>query len=345
MFKRHSQYLGQILGVAGTRVLTKLERPVYHRQFRIRASVTIQIAVAAVTNIRNQGSAFAIWDFIGITGGGDADQMVLDGPTLRHIAEVFSLSGLSATRLTNTAVATYNLVEEAFLYASFPGDADPHCYAYKPSNPNKDLYFFAQLRADGGSGGLVTAGGATVTITNPVLQVEEVFDEATAGAPDFIPLIRQDTIKIAVNGAQAPYYFNTPNAIRLVVLKESTDQGIVGDILVDLSVRSKNRIYWGPGQIPIDDIQRGMESEAGGAVYAAGQGPSATGAAIGGFTFFNFMENGRAANQVDGTEAGLRIQMTANQSAQANVTQSNVVVTFVEGVRDARTKPKLAYSI
>lgn len=344
-FKRRTNFLNAIAGNAGNRVLTKLTSGVFHRALRIRAACTIAISVAAVTNIRNKGSAFAIWDFLGLTGGGDSDVVSMDGRTTRAIAEFYSLSGLSATRLTTTAVGNYNLVEEAVIQFSFAGDADPHAWAYTKKDQGKDLYFFAQLRADGGTGGLVTQGGATVVMSNQTLQVEELFDPTTVGQPDFIPFVRQITKKIAANGLQDPIYINAQNAIRGLFIQETTDQGEVGDILVDLSLFSGKNTYYGPAQIPIDDLKRSQEFEYGGAVYSVGLGPSATGASIGAYTFLNFAENGRMPNMIPATESDLQLRVTANTSGQAGVTQSNLVITSIEGVRDARTKPKLAYSL
>lgn len=344
-FKRRTNFLNAIAGNAGNRVLTKLTSGVYHRALRIRASCTIQIAVAVVTNIRNKGSAFAIWDFLGLTGGGDSDVVSIDGRTTRALSEFYSPSGLSATRLTSTAIGTYNLVEEATIQFSFAGDADPHAWAYTKRDQGKDLYFFAQLRADGGTGGLVTQGGATVTMSNQVLQVEEIFDPTTVGQPDFIPFVRQITKKISANGLQDPVYINAQNALRGLFIQETTDQGEVGDILVDLSLFSGKQTYWGPAQVPIDDIQRAQELEFGGQVYATGQGPSATGANIGAYTYLHFAENGRMPNMIPATESDLQLRVTANTSAQAGVTQSNLVITSIEGVRDSRTKPKLVYSL
>src|SRR5579859_4532052 len=207
MLKTIRQPLANIVGVAGQRVFAELSSGVFHRRLAVRSSCAIQVSVANATNVRNGGSSFGIWDFIGITGGGDGDRYVLDGRSLRAISEAYAPSALSSTRLTTPNIGgPTTLTESATMFFAFPTDADPHATVYRRKQPEKKLFAFAQLRADGGNGGLVTPGGATVAVTVPTLQIEEVYDDMTGLFPDFIPLVRQDVVPIAVNGLQAPYY-------------------------------------------------------------------------------------------------------------------------------------------
>jgi hypothetical protein len=342
MFKTIKNPFQSIIGVAGQPVPTDLRNGVLTRALQLRTSVGYNVTVAG-TRVVNKGSAWGLWDFIKVVAGGE-EVVNMDGRSLRALAEAFAPSILSATRLAGTGVANSALAEAARLSfgttlgAMSNANATPMATAFREKNPGKKLQLTAQLRADGGAGGLMTGG--TVVITAPTISGEQILDDLTAGAPDFIPFIRQDVITVAAANPLFTYLIQSPNYLRGILIQQDTDQGEVGDIVTSLAMRMAGRDIIGPAQVAWDNMVRDQENDFGGAVYTTGvsYGQSA-------YLYLNFVEGGRLSNIIPGNATNLRFEFNFQPSAQVGVTVSRLRITFYELARTpGLVRPSLPYN-
>jgi hypothetical protein len=337
MFKSIRTPFQSIVGVAGQPVTTDLRNGVLSRHLDLRSSASYQVTVAG-TRVVNKGSVWGIWDFIKLVAGGE-EMVNLDGRSLRAMAEAFAPSILSATRLAGTGVATTILTEHARLSFGTRFNAVPMATAFREKNPAKKLQVSAQLRADGGAGGVMTGG--TVVLTVPTISGEQYVDDLTSVQPDYIPFIRQDVIAVPAANPLNTYYIQTPNYIRAILIQLDSDQGEVGDIITSLAMRMAGRDIIGPAQVAWDNLLRAQEHDLGGAVYATGvsYGQSA-------YLFLDFAEGGRLSNLIPGNATNLRFEINQQPSAQAGVTVSRIRITFYELARTpGLVKPLLAYKV
>jgi hypothetical protein len=311
-----------IAGVAGQRVFSRLINGVQSHYIQLHTTMTISITTA-VTRIRNKGSAWASWEFIGLDENG-RDRCLMDGRVLRYMAEVFAPSALAATRLTTTGTQLLTLEESARLWFAHPLAAAPAETVFKERDPRQTLQLFAQLRADSGTSELVTGGGITVNTTSAI-DIEHGYDDVTGELPVFIPSIRQQIVPVASANTQLTEFIKTSNFIRAIIIQQDSDEGEVGDIINALALRADGDDIIGPGQAKWIDLIRGQEAEFGGAVFT-------TGLANGGNAYLaiNFQQNGRLANVVSPALLNLRLEMNVSTSAQTGATNSKVRITIYE---------------
>lgn len=311
-----------IVGSAGQRVFSRLINGVQTHYVQLRANSSISITTA-VTRIRNKGSVWAMWDFVGIDENG-RDRVLLDGRVLRAMSEAFAPSALSASRLTSTATGLTTLVESARIYYAHPLAAAPAETVFKERDPRQVLQVFGQLRADGGNGGLATGGTFSIPAT-PTLQIEHGYDDITGELPVFVPSIRQQIVPVSSNNTQLTEFIKTSNFIRAIIIQQDSDEGEVGDVISALALRADGDDIVGPGQVPWDDLCRGQEFELGGAVYATGvsYGQSS-------YCVFNFQQNGRLAQVVSPALLNLRFEFNAATSGQTGATNAKIRITILE---------------
>jgi hypothetical protein len=313
-----------IAGVAGQRVFSRLINGVQTHYVQLRSSGTVTLTTAA-TRLINKGSIWATWDFIGIDENG-RDRVLLDGRVLRYMSEFFSPSALSASRLTATGTGATALVESARIYFAHPLAAAPAETVFKERDPRQTLQVFAQLRADGGIGGLMAPVSGNSMSVVPSIAIEHGYDDITGELPVFVPSIRQQVVSVASANTQLTEFIKTSNFIRAIILQQDTDAGEVGDIITGLALRADGDDIIGPGQVAWDDLCRGMEFEFGGAVYTTGvtYGQSA-------YLGINFQQNGRLSNVVSPALLNLRFEFNVAVSAQTGGTTGNKIrITILE---------------
>src|SRR5438105_11752342 len=147
MYKFNINPRPSITGVAGQRVFSRLINGVQTHYVQLRASGNFTI-VTATGVVRNKGSIWAAWQFIGLDENG-RDRVLIDGRALRAMSEAFSQNQLSFQRLTSTAAGATSLIESARIYFAHPLAAAPAETVFKERDPRQVLQVFGQLAADG----------------------------------------------------------------------------------------------------------------------------------------------------------------------------------------------------
>jgi hypothetical protein len=330
-----------ITGVPGQRVFSRLINGVQTHYVQLRASGNFTIATA-VTSIRNKGSIWAMWNFIGIDENG-RDRVLIDGRALRAMSEAFSQGNLSFQRLTSTAAGATSLIESARIYFAHPLAAAPAETVFKERDPRQTLQVFGQLAADalGASPAELVTGGTLVSFaTTPVLQIEHGYDDITGELPVFVPSIRQQIVPVASANTQLTEFIKTSNFIRFILIQQDSDAGEVGDIINSFALRADGDDIVGPGQVVWDDILRGQEFEFGGNVYemwgsATGSGGTpgnAQGVGLGqsAYLMINFQQNGRLSNVLSPALLNLRFEFNVSTSGQAGASNSKIRLTIGE---------------
>lgn len=327
MYTTTREPVAALLGSAGARVYSdNLRQGVQRYSQQLRVSGTINITVAA-TSVINKGSILGAFNYVGLNDGG-TDVWKIDARTLGFLTDFFGLSPRSTTRLGGTGVAATPLVESAelpFVLPAFFG-GNPQETVYVQPDPTKRIRLFAELRADGGQGGIVRGGTSTMTVV-PRFTAIDLYDDVTKVPPAYVPWCSEERITVAAANAALRYDFSQADydTLRAIILQTDTDQGEVGDILSALRLTVGGRDLIGPAQVPWDDLLRGMElGEHGGAVYA-------TGTSYGQSSYLGifFQESGRLSNALAANLPNGRFEFNVTPSAQAGVTTSQIRVTFL----------------
>lgn len=297
---------------------------------------TVQISVAAATAILNRGSVFALADEIVLDENG-TDRSIATGKALRFASEMAAPSALTAKRVTSTAVGTYLLEEMLRIYFAHPLALDPLETAFVERDPRQALNVQVRTNANPAAQ-LLTAGGATVAVTNIKWTVIQGFEKPTAQglqAPLYIPTIRQQTMQ--VNGAVSAQadYLRTTNLIRQVVVSQEVGGVEVADIINSFTLRGDYRDIIGPSAIDYNDFCLDSEFEFGGAVISSNR------AHMG----LNFQRYGRLSNVLNpAQDVNLRFEYNAQPSATAG--QSLIRTTVFELQRDPLvTAPDIPFPV
>jgi hypothetical protein len=299
----------------------------------VLVSAQLDITVAAATAIRNRGSILAAFDEMGITEAG-GDKWVVDPRVLKFLAETAAPSALTSSRLTSTAVGTYQLKEHFRIALAHPFSVNPRETAYMEHDPTLRLEFFAKLNGtSNGVAKLVNAGGATVALSNIKITIRQGYDGEEAGLPLFIPLVRALTLNVAAASTELPMEIKTTNRLRaMVVSQDTTPVGEVTDIINKAQLRGDSRFWLGPEMLSWDELARAQEFEYGGDVYS---GPK------GAHVMFNFQRFGRLADVLNPAQQDINMRWVfdCQPSVTAGVTSSIIRVTLIELVRDGYVGP------
>lgn len=283
----------------------------------LHARARVQIAVAAVTNIRNRGSVWALFNEVGIDENG-TDRHLYDGRVLRFLSEMHAPSALTATRLTNTAVGTYNLEESAMIWFSHPLSAAPQESVFRELDARQLLQVFANGSTDP-VGALVTIGGATVTIDQVSIEVYHIYDARSQELPLFIPTARQIVQAVSAANPQLEINLKTSKFLRALVIQQDTAGfGEVSDILTAYALRGDFRDIVGPQQTLTDADQFLQEFEFGGLVLSNQA-----------YLGLNFQRGGKLSNVVNPSD-DVNLRIEANVGVSASGTASRLRIALLE---------------
>lgn len=305
---------GAIAPVAGERQFSKLVNGVQGHYVDVVVRATVAISVANATAVLNRGSAWSLFDEVGIEENG-TDRMIMHGRVLRFLSEMAAPSALSATRLTSPNIGTYNLEESARIYFAHPFAANPRETAFREHDQRQDLRAFAKLSSNAAAA-LLTVGGATVAVTAVSISITHGYDKDERDLPYFIPRIYQQVVQVTGTNAQLPEYIRTNNALRaLVVSQETTTVGEVGDVINALALKSDTRDIVGPNPVKLAELAYASEFDFGGAVVSTNK------AHVG----FNFQQWGRLAYLLTpGQDVNLRFEFDVQASASAGTSQIRI---------------------
>lgn len=292
----------------------------------ITGRATVQVSVAAATEVRNRGSVFGMLDEL-VLAENRAERQLLDGMTARTISEMNSPSALSAKRIpTNpdgtVAIGTYALEESIRLFFAWPFALAPGETAFIERDMRMSLEILARTPANLADG-IITAGGATVAVTNLSFTVYQDYQtEPATQAPYFIPTVRQ--LALNVNGPinKEPLFLRTANPIRAMVITQRVDgYGEVGDIITQLTLRGDRKSVIGDAPANWNDLVLASEYEFGGAVADAKRAN----------LVLSFQKEGKLSKALNpAAYANLRLELWGNKSAKAPANQSMVRVTLLE---------------
>jgi hypothetical protein len=315
-----------IAGTTGQRVFSRLINGVQTHYIQLRASGTYTVTTA-LTAVRNKGSIWAAWQFIGLDENG-RDRVLLDGRVTRAMSEAFAPQGLSFTRL-GTATGATTLVESARIYFAHPLAAAPAETVFKERDPRQVLQVFGQLQSDimGVTPSELVSGGSSSFATTPVLAIEHCYDDITGELPVFIPSIRQQIVSVTAANSQLTEFIKTSNFIRWILLQQDTANGEAGDVINSFAFRADGDDIYGPGQVTWDDLERGQEFEFGGNVYnmlgsstvnggGTPGGSPGVGEGASSYLMLNFQQNGRLAQVISPALLNLRFEYNVSTSAQ-----------------------------
>lgn len=328
MYKIIRDFPGSVVGDATKRVYSDpLRKGVQRYWDDLNVSGTINITVAA-TRVINRGSILGAFNYIGINEGG-TDVVKIDARTLGVYTDVLAEQPRSSTRLGGTGVAATPLQEMVRLSYAWPRPMSevPQETVLVDSvkGDDKKVRIFAELRADGGQGGIVTGGTSNMSVT-PQFTILERYDDITAKKPLLLPLISQDVLDVTSASNAKRYEFSLSDMVglRAIILQQDTDQGEVGDIIKALKFMVGGRQIIGPSQANWDDLLRGMQLDSDGFVYATGvsYGQSSYLAII-------FQDHGRLSQIQNPNLPNTAFEFNWQQSAQAGVTKSQVRLTFI----------------
>lgn len=341
MYTTIREPVAAVIGSAGARVYSDNLRQGVQRYLQaLRASGTINVSVAA-TEVLNRGSILGAFTYLGLNDGGE-DAWKIDARTLGFYNDVLNLSLRSSTRLGGVGVAATPLVEEVALPFVLPAHfgGNPQETVYVQKDPTKRIRLFAELRGDGGQGGIVRGGTSNMSVV-PRFTAIDKYDDVTRVPPDFIPLVSEELVTVAAASGALRHDFSQADfdVLRAILLQTDSDQGEVGDIISALRLAVGGRDIIGPAQVPWDDLLRGMESDFGGPVYVTGTGKGQSA-----YLAILFQESGRLSNTLPANLPNGRFEFNAAPSGSAGVTSSQIRITYIGLKRTAGiTKASLNY--
>lgn len=320
--------LNTIVPTQGVRTFTNMINGV--RSFAVRIRARAQVVVAGgITSVRNRGSAFALFDEVGVSENG-VDKVNLDGRMLRFLSEMHAPSALSASRMA-LANGTYNLEETAVIWFAHPLAASPVETAFIEADPRQALQVFAKYNGDSARLGAAGAGTITITPGSVSLTVQQIYDDQRSQLPLLLPYHRQIVQPITATVTDFPIYLKTSRYVRAIAIQQDTDgAGEVSDILSSLALRGDFRDIIGPQKVAQDDLVYGSELEFGGAVSDGG-GLGVSGAVREGYLGINFQRNGRLSNILNpNTDVNLRLEVNAAVSVTVGATASKLRISLLE---------------
>jgi hypothetical protein len=301
--------LNTIVPVGGTRIRSRLLNGMRTWVVKLTVRATVDVAVAPAGALRNRGSAFALFDEIGIEENGE-ERVRLDGRMLRFMSEFFAPSALTSVRAA-TPIATYLLEESAYIYFAHPLSVAPQETVFRERDARQQVDVFVRMFAAPSAAlnaRLFTVGGATVTISAVSVTVSQEFDARSAELPVFIPTMRMVQETIAGANTQLPIFLKSPHFLRGVFIQQDTDEGEATDILSALALRGDFRHIIGPNQQGLDDLQHYGEFEAGGAVLGSQA-----------YLGLNFQKSGKLSNVINPSDdVNLRIEANVTPGAGTN---------------------------
>lgn len=327
MYTTTREPVAQLIGSAGKRVYSdRMRQGVQRWNDHLRVAGTINVTVAG-TSVINKGSILGAFNYLGLNDGG-ADVWKIDARTLGFLTDFFNLNTRSSTRLGGTGVASSPLVEGITIPYALPAwfGGNPQETVHIQPDPTKIIRLFAELRGDGGQGGILRGGTSTMTVV-PNFTAIDVYDDVTRDPPLYVPWASEELITIPSANAARRYDFSQSDydGLRAILIQTDTDQGEVGDIMNALRLQVGGRDIIGPAQVPWDDLLRGMEfGPHGSSVYATGTsyGQSA-------YLGIFFQESGRLSNVLPANLPNGRFEFNVQPSVQGGVTVSQIRVTYL----------------
>ncbi len=298
----------------------------HKRTERFRVTVTGQVDITvAGTGLRNRGSILAAITEVGFADGG-ADKVVLDARLARFISDAFSAAPQPATRLANAGVQAATQLRESFdLWLASPYSMNPGESKYVEPNKQQQLEVFATPVRQIGK----VAAGATGTISNLGLSVEQVYDDLIHQAPKVSVFVRQ--IVQAVPAAQSGLKIDLRGSryLRAIAIQQDTsDTGEVSDIITNLVLRGDNVAIIGDRSVPFKDLVEMLPSEGFGGI----------GGVPGGYWIYDFQRYGRMSSWYNPyQDTNLRLELDVQPSASG--ANSVVRVALIEYERTSATEP------
>lgn len=316
------------VGTDGVRAATQVENNHRTERFLMRVRGQVDITVAG-TGLRNRGSILAAVPQVFFSDGG-TDKYFADSRLANFVANMMGNSALPFTRLATAGIQAATQLEETLpVWLSAARTANPGETKYV--EPNKQ----SQLQVGIVPNRAITqlATGATGTITNLAVTVEQVYDDLLGIQPWCSPFVRQ--VVQDVSGANPALKIDLRGSrwIRAIGIMQDTDQGEVSDIINGLVLRGDSRAIIGDRPVPFLDLNRSLLQEFGGEVPP-------------GYFLYDFCRYGRLSTMFNPYEdTNLRLELDCQPSAVAGATGSKVRVFVWEYETTPATLPTPPVSI
>lgn len=315
-------------GSDGVRAFAEAENNHRTERFLLRVRGQVDITVAG-TGLRNRGSILAAAPSLFFSDGG-TDKYFADSRLANFVANMMANSALPFTRLANAGVQVATQLEETVpIWLSAARTANPNDTKYV--EPNKQSALQVGLIPNRAITQLAT--GATGTITNLTVTLEQVYDDLLGTQPWVSPFVRQ--VIQNVNGANSQLRVDLRGSryIRAIAIMQDTDQGEVSDIINGLVLRGDDRAIIGDRPVPFLDLNRELAQEYGGEIPA-------------GYYLHDFCRYGRLSTMFNPYEdTNLRLELDCQPSAVAGATGSKVRVFVWEYEPTPATLPTPPVSI
>lgn len=304
------------VGLAGKTTTIDLDTSRHSRYLAITVSFTETISVAVATAVRNLGSAFAIFDRIRISESG-VDTGVGDARLFQFASDFLKGQVGSRVRQTSVAIGATNVIERMIIPFERIAQAIGSETRYRVRNPGNrfQLNFDVNLTPDQR---ILTPGGATLAMTNIVIQVRQYTADANdAQLPLWAPRWREQIVQVPAASTALRHELDIgSDYIRgITIAQETTTTGLVTDALSGVQLRDDKRIFVGEtGLVPWAELAADQEFLSNGDVFASNGGSQ---------LHLDFQDRGRLSHVISPAEiAGrLRLIFNAAPSAQAGATQ------------------------
>lgn len=303
-------------GVAGKTATVDLDTSRHSRYLSITTSLTFTTTVAVITAIRNLGSPFAIFDRLRISEAG-VDTGVGDPRLFAFASDFLKGQAGSRVRLTSLAIGAYNLTERIIIPFERIAQAIGAETRYRVKNPGNRFQLNFDVNATPEQR-LATQGGATIAITNMLMQVRQYTADANdAQLPIWAPRWREQIVAVPGTNAQLRHELDMgADYLRgITVAQETTTTGLVTDIITSAQLRDDTRIFVGEtGLVPWTELASDQEFISNGDVFSSNGGS---------MLHFDFQDRGRLSHLLSPAEihGRLRFIFSVNASAQPGNSQ------------------------
>ena len=312
----------------GQRANTQMDNNKRTERINMRVRGQVDITVAG-TGLANRGSILGAITTMGFSDGG-TDKVQCDARLLRFIDEAMAPSALPATRLAAAGVQAGTILDETVtVWLAAPRTIQPNETKYAEVNKQLALQpFITPNRVIS-----AVAKGATGTITNLSVSVEQLYDDLVNTPPWLTIYQRQIVQDVTGSNPALKVDLRGSRFIRGLAIQQDTDQGEVSDIINGIVLRGDSFSLYGDRPISFADLYAHQADEIGGALPP-------------GYLWIDFARYGRLSTMWNPyQDTNLRFELDVQPSLVAGATGSKVRVAVVEYERTAVTADPLPINI
>lgn len=248
----------------GKRLYIKLNNARATRFIQVRFNFDVNIATANATSVINLGLAEALIQEMGITGGGDGDQILADGRAYTFSSDYMCLGNPNNRKrlsVLTTGAPADAACTEFRLWFENPMSVKPSETRYMEKLVQQDLYFYIKFRNEvagnaashPGTGALYTAPGTSViTFAQMALRLDQISATGAVDLPLFRPRVTMLNLPTQGVNARAAFYIpvDSNEYLRgITVMAVDASNNMILNNVTDVSLRGDNYEYLGEGML------------------------------------------------------------------------------------------------